>query len=601
MFHVRDRRTGSLFDPWAYLGPKRRKLLDRSWAGLFRKEILPHLPVEAVVSAFHARLGRPSKDAYTLMGALVFQQMHDTTDEEAVRQLAFSLEWHYALDLPDESDEGKYVCLRTLWTMRQLLAEKKLDQLLFDTVTKKLASVFSVDTSKQRLDSVHITSNMRRLSRIGIFVRVITGFLTNLKRREPELFATLDPSFGERYLSPKGQAVFSMVKPSETERTMTRVAEDLFVLFRRFEKEKAVASMKTYALLSRVFEEQCGVVTQKGEETVAVKPPKEISSCSLQNPSDPDATYSGHKGQGYQAQVMETYVPMPRATDTGDGGKEEIGEVPLRLITHVEVEPAHESDAHALLPAIEGATKLDLAPAEVLADSLYGSDKNVVAAAEVGVEVVSPVMGEGNESEISVADFSFSDDGAIVACPQGHAPVLFRRKGKRRTVVFANESCLGCQRKKECPIKPVRDGYGFRYTERDLRLARRRAAQKTAAFKDRYRHRSGVESTMSAFDRLTGVKHLRVRGMKAVRFAVVLKALGLNLFRAATAWMARTFRNPGGNGAPACEKGVFPEANRELACLHAAFEVFLVLWIGWFIQFNTSSFREDDFVLQLAA
>src|SRR3990172_11076134 len=210
--------------------------------------------------------------------------MHDTTDEEAVRQLAFSLEWHYALDLPDESDEGKYVCLRTLWTMRQLLAEKKLDQLLFDTVTKKLASVFSVDTSKQRLDSVHITSNMRRLSRIGIFVRVITGFLTNLKRREPELFATLDPSFGERYLSPKGQAVFSMVRPSESDRTLSRVAEDLFVLARRFEKEKAVSSMKTYALLSRVFAEQCGVVTEEGRGAGAGKAPKEISSASLQNP-----------------------------------------------------------------------------------------------------------------------------------------------------------------------------------------------------------------------------------------------------------------------------------------------------------------------------
>ena len=599
MFHVRDRRTGSLFDPWAYLGPKRRKLLDRSWAGLFRKEILPHLPVEVIIAAFHARLGRPSKDAYTLMGALVFQQMHDVTDEETVRQLAFNIEWHYALDLSGESDEGKYVCLRTLWTMRQLLVEKKLDQLLFDSVTKKLASVFSVDTSKQRLDSVHITSNMRRLGRIGIFVRVITGFLTNLKRREPELFATLDPSFGERYLSPKGQAVFSMVKPSESDRTLSQVTEDLFVLFRRFEKEEAVASMKTYSLLSRVFSEQCNVVTEKGRETVVVKPPKEISSGSLQNPSDPDAGYSGDKGQGYQAQVMETYVPMARTT--GDGGKEESGDVPLRLITHVEVEPANVSDAHALLPAIEGATRLGLAPTEVLADSLYGSDKNVVAAAEAGVEVVSPVMGQTDESEVTMADFSFSDDGAIVACPQGHAPIIFRRKGKRRTVVFANGDCLGCPRKKECPIKPVRDGYGFRYTESALRLARRRAAQKTTAFKDRYRHRSGVESTMSAFDRLTGVKHLRVRGMKAVRFAVMLKALGVNLIRAAAAWMAGTFRNPGGNGAPGSEKGAFPVTNRKLVRLHAAFESILVEWTNRFIRFNTSSLREDDFVLQQAA
>jgi len=194
--------------------------------------------------------------------------MHDTTDEETVRQLAFNTEWHYALDLSDESDEGKYVCLRTLWTMRQLLAEKKLDRLLFDTVTKKLASVFCVDTSKQRLDSVHITSDMRRLGRIGIFVRVITGFLTNLKRREPKLFATLDTSFGERYLSSKGQSVFSMVKPSESDRTLSQVTEDLFVLVRRFEKAEAVASMKTYSLLSRVFSEQCNVVMEKGRETV---------------------------------------------------------------------------------------------------------------------------------------------------------------------------------------------------------------------------------------------------------------------------------------------------------------------------------------------
>lgn len=42
-------------------------------------------------------------------------------------------------------------------------------------------------------------------------------------------------------LFPKGQAVFSMVKPSESDRTLSQVTEDLFVLVRRFEKEEAVA------------------------------------------------------------------------------------------------------------------------------------------------------------------------------------------------------------------------------------------------------------------------------------------------------------------------------------------------------------------------
>jgi hypothetical protein len=37
---------------------------------------------------------------------------------------------------------------------------------------------------------------------------------------------------------------------------------------------------------------------------------------------------------------------------------------------------------------------------------------------------------------------------------------------------------------------------------------------------------------MSEYDRRTGVKNLRVRGLKAVRFCVTLKAIGVNIFRA---------------------------------------------------------------------
>jgi hypothetical protein len=65
--------------------------------------------------------------------------------------------------------------------------------------------------------------------------------------------------------------------------------------------------------------------------------------------------------------------------------------------------------------------------------------------------------------------------------------------------------------------------------------------------------------------------------------------------------MAGIFRNPGGNGAPTCQKGVFPVANSELVCLHAAVESILVEWTNRFIRFNTRSLHEDDFVLQQAA
>jgi hypothetical protein len=46
MVFTRDHKTRSLFDQWSYLGPKRMRLMERSWAGLFRRESLAELPVD---------------------------------------------------------------------------------------------------------------------------------------------------------------------------------------------------------------------------------------------------------------------------------------------------------------------------------------------------------------------------------------------------------------------------------------------------------------------------------------------------------------------------------------------------------------------------
>jgi hypothetical protein len=568
MFHARDCKTGSLFDKWAYMGPKRRKLLDDSWAGLFRKEILPELPVEKLAPAFHEVNGRPTKEMYTTLGALIFQQMLDLTDEETVEQLAFNVMWHFALDLDGESDAAKYICPRTLWTMRGILTRKELDTALFSHVTDKLAKIFSVDIRTQRLDSVHIFSNMAHLGRIRIFVRVITRFLVNLKRHHRDLFESLDGFFSERYLTRKGQGVFSMVKPSETDRTLSGLATDLFDLLRRFADDKNVSEMSSYQQMSRVLSEQC-TVESAGENggRVSVKPPGEVRSDSLQNPSDPDATYCGHKGQGYQAQVMETYIPA-----AGADGEKEAG---LSLITHVAVEPAHTSDANALIPAIEDANERGLGPTEVLADSLYGSEKNVAAAAAMGTEVVAPVPGGEKKSKSArLSEFALTDEGGIANCPMGHAPIEDAARGNHREVVFSVEHCLGCPRRKDCPVKSVRKGYGFSYDRKQVKMARRRARERTETFRDRYRFRAGIEATFSALDRRTGVKHLRVRGMPAVRFAVVLKVLGLNLLRAAAA------RRPENGEGPA-PAPAYPRILDGIVSVHGK----LVLWVRSVINY----------------
>lgn len=107
--------------------------------------------------------------------------MHDLTDTETVEQLAFNLQWHYALNITDDSDASSYMCPKTLWSFRKLVTDKGVDSELFECITGKLAEVFSVDTKNQRLDSVHIRSNMKNLGRIGLFATTIRKFIANLK------------------------------------------------------------------------------------------------------------------------------------------------------------------------------------------------------------------------------------------------------------------------------------------------------------------------------------------------------------------------------------------------------------------------------------
>lgn len=197
------------------------------------------------------------------------------------------------------------------------------------------------------------------------------------------------------------------------------------------------------------------------------------------------------------------------------------------------MEPAHNSDANALISAIQSVTERGLEPKEILADSLYGSDQNKEAAKIKGIEVISPAMGHTKNEGLSISDFETTETGVVTKCPEGHIPLKTKIKEDRHIAIFDMAHCGSCQRSETCSVKKGKRHCSLRYDEKQLRLAERREYEKTDEFRDRYRYRAGVESTMSSYDRLTGVKHLRVRGLKAVRFCATLKALGVNIIRAA--------------------------------------------------------------------
>lgn len=514
MIYTKDHKQLDMFNPFEHLGPKRLALLESSWAHLFREEILHRLPVEKLFSEFNEFKGRKTKELYAMLGLVLIQQMEDCTDADAVDNFSLNLKWQYALNITDTNDIASYVSPRTLWNIRDIIARKGLQDDLFENVTDTLVKLFSLDTSKQRLDSVHIFSNMAHLGRIRLFVRTIRTFLVNLKRHHLDQYEALK-ELTSRY-GKSSDGAFA-VKPSDSAKKLAELADDCFLLVERFKNNTAVTGMASYKHLVRLFNDQCVVETDNNETRVAVKANKDIPSSSLQNPSDPDAGYCGHKGRGYQMQVMETYSADKSQPD---------------LITHINVEPADKSDTQAVLPAIESAEKRELAPTELLADSLYGSDDNIRQAAAHGVTVISPAMGPSSGS-VTLTDFSFNDNDQITACPEGHSPIKSKDSKKGGLIVhFDRSHCEGCTKQGDCPVKLAKRSASLRYDDKSLRLARRRLIEKTDSFKGIYRFRAGIEATMSDLDRLTGLKRLRVRGMPQVRLAATLKAAGLNIHRA---------------------------------------------------------------------
>jgi Transposase DDE domain/Transposase domain (DUF772) len=528
MLTIRDHQTGDLFDPWEHLGEKRRRLLDRSWAAVFRDHLLNHLPVRELALHFSRELGRPTKDLHAVVGTLILQQLHDTTDAETVEAVALNIAWHYALDI--RADADAYLCERTLRNYRSLLIEKGLDQILFRTLTDRLINAIGIDTSKQRLDSTAIRSAMRGLTRLGIIVEAISKFLRELRRLCPALHAQVSSETIRKYVDREGTGCFASTKPSESRRRLPEAAADLLVLVTQFRDSEATG-LESYRILARILAEQCEVVA--GPEAKArVKEPEEMTCDVVLNPAEPDATYNKHRGVGYLVQVMETYSPeaeTPANPDESAAPKPD-------LITHIAVGPMNVHDGSALEPAMADTETRGIKPKALLGDSHYGSEENLEEAAGRGVEVIAPAMPPkgSKQGKMTLEDFDLDDQGRVTRCPGGHAPLSTSEGPDRIQALFDAACCAGCPLRGGCPASAVgRSEPRFQYTRDRVRNRERRLSERTEAFRERYRWRSGIEGTMSRLKYQMRLASLRVRGRASVAYRTFLRALGLNIHRVA--------------------------------------------------------------------
>lgn len=496
------------------MDPCKRQRLERSWAHQYRMHALPLIDESEFAKYFHADNGRPNKSVRLVVSVLVLKERFNFTDAEALEQLEWNTAWQYALDV---TPEEAHTCQKTLHNFRTKLLADDEGAVLFERTTARLIERANLHTGRQRQDSTHVVSNMKVLTRLGLFVQTITQFLNRLRKNHPRVCAKVPEELRERYLDREGY--FADARSSEAPRRLAEAAVDVYRLVQRFRGHRVVARMQSFALLLRLYEDQC--VPPDDDDPERIELQEKPSSSSLQSPSDPDATY-GHKGKGYEVQLTET-------CDEDN---------PFEAITSVSVHGANESDQQQVEPALDQIMRTcGDTPDTMHADSGYASGDNLVEARERGTELVAPIGQKESDKGITLADFELDEAGEqVLQCPVGDKPVAHEpaQRGKAKLALFSEERCGACPLRSLCPAKQSKRHPAMRrlrFTPAQAAVAKRRVEQQTPEFKQRYKIRSGIEATNSELKRGHGFGKLRVRRRPRVALAARLKALALNIKR----------------------------------------------------------------------
>ena len=547
MRNLKDPTQTELFNPYSTVFKDANfNELNRSWQGVFRHVILELLPAREIGKHFTRDMGRPTKELYSIAGLLFLLEAMNWTKEEALTAYRYHMDVHYALNL---SPSAQQLGMRTLERYIALFNEDELAAKVMNDVTSRLVKLLELDVSKQRLDSTHIYSNMASMGRTRLMRTAIKRFLAQVIRHDESSYRLLPEELTERYFKNEFK-VFAHIKNDEKKLNVLRqkTAEDLNFVINFFADDETHTNRTTYKNMVTIFHQQCEIKTTTGDDSgdsgdssgggqEIVEVRKKTGGNIIVNPSDPDATFDGHKGEGYQVQLCET------CSDEND----------VQLIVDAEVQTAVESDSAFLETALENLESKQLSPKQLLADTAYCTDDNVQTAMQKNISLTGPAPGKyrtKSNKKMNLSYFKFDSEKLIITrCPANRKPLISKQfcSGMNNSgipdkllTVMDGEKCFKCNLNEKCPGKfsgttGVCAPFTFRiHMElKSLRLYKRREHEQTDEFRTIYKKRSGIEGTNSGLKQKTGMGRLRVRHKKRVTMAVLLKVSGWNMMRAA--------------------------------------------------------------------
>jgi hypothetical protein len=368
---------------------------------------------------------------------------------------------------------------------------------------EEYAKLMKIHSNIRRMDSLMVSSSCKNMSRLELIYTCTSNLVKAIvKLGEAGMLAKRLLRYTED--NQKNAFCYRMGK----DEVMTRLEEvtaDALMIYELC--GEGFAECKEYQLLSRMLKDQ----TKDGQ----LKPNKEISPQSLQNPSDEDATFRRKAGEGYQGYVANVVEVC------GENGN---------IITQYDFDINRHSDAEFGAEVIEEFGQQE-EPLVLIGDGAYASEENFKAAEENGIELITTNL-TGEKPPGIVLGFQI-EDHEIKSCPAGHQPIdcNYKEDKDQYRAHFDKGACEQCPHREECPVIMQKRRALVKLSQSTIDRAEYAEKLSTEEYKAYARIRNGVEGVPSVLRRRYGADDIPVRGLLRSKLWFGFKIGAINVKR----------------------------------------------------------------------
>lgn len=506
-----DAQQLSLFDSYENLTEREKKFLSKSWARYFAESIFPKIDEKPYAVLYSGKNSRPNTPVNIQIGALIIKEFTGLSDEELLTALMFDIRFQYALHTTSYIEQP--LSDRTLSRFRERCnayeAEYGVD-LLHETVTslsKEMAELMKVDLSLKRMDSLMVSSNIKKMSRLELLYTCVANLAKELSKTEGKL-----PEPLHHYVEADDRnRVIYHNHSDETSEKIAAVLTDAGALKELCGNDYDESS--NYQLLLRVLKEQA-VQEEDGGYRLRTKEDGGMDASILQNPADPDATYrekAGKQNRGYVANVTEA---------SGENGS---------IVVDYQYEQNTHSDSQFLQETLEAEPKHE-ETVTIVTDGAYASSRNTEVAEEKNIELVTTNL-TGRKTEDILGDFEYNEEGTkVTKCPGGHTPksCSYNQSTGQCTVSFTKAQCTECPYYRKCHPKTYKRVCRKTVSSKAKQRVMHQRMRKTEIFQKLTRFRNGVETIPSILRRKYRIDQMPVRGLIKSRLVFGTKIAAIN-------------------------------------------------------------------------